>query len=249
MPRSRPRPRRRPTFAAALRNVLHWRAIGPARGGRTIAATGVPGRPHEFYVAAVNGGIFKTTDAGRIWTPIFDDQPTASIGALAVAPSAPDTIYAGSGEGRQRPDLAVGDGIYKSTDAGAHWTHLGLARRPADPEDRRRPARSRTASTSRCSGIRTGRTPSAACTARPTAARRSSACSTSTRTAARSTSRSIRPTRARCTPRCGPRASRRGRPPTAARSAAKARAGSTNPPTAARRGSASTAAGRPSRKA
>ena len=111
---------------AALRNVLHWRAIGPARGGRTIAISGVPGRPHEFYVAAVNGGIFKTTDSGRVWTPIFDDQPTASIGALAVAPSAPDTIYAGSGEGRQRPDLAVGDGIYKSTDAGTHWTHLGL---------------------------------------------------------------------------------------------------------------------------
>ncbi|HEY6236091.1 MAG TPA: hypothetical protein VIW69_13400, partial [Candidatus Elarobacter sp.] len=112
--------------AAALRAVLHWRAIGPARGGRTIAVSGVPGRPHEFYVAAVNGGIFKTTDAGRTWTPVFDDQPTASVGALAVAPSAPDTIYAGSGEGRQRPDLAVGDGIYKSVDGGAHWAHLGL---------------------------------------------------------------------------------------------------------------------------
>jgi photosystem II stability/assembly factor-like uncharacterized protein len=115
-----------PDPGAALRNVLHWRAIGPARGGRTIAVTGVPGRPHEFFIAAVNGGIFKTTDTGRTWTPVFDDQPTASIGALAVAPSAPDTIYAGSGEGRQRPDLAVGDGIYKSTDGGTHWTHLGL---------------------------------------------------------------------------------------------------------------------------
>jgi photosystem II stability/assembly factor-like uncharacterized protein len=113
-------------IAAALRGVLHWRAIGPFRGGRTVAATGVPGRPHEFYAGAVNGGIFKTTDAGRTWVPVFDDQPTASIGAIAVAPSAPDTVYAGSGEGRQRPDLAVGDGIYKSTDAGAHWTHLGL---------------------------------------------------------------------------------------------------------------------------
>ncbi len=112
--------------AAALSGVLHWRAIGPPRGGRTIAVTGVPGRRHEFYIAAVNGGIFKTTDSGRVWTPVFDDQPTASIGALAVAPSVPDTVYAGSGEGRQRPDLAVGDGIYKSTDAGAHWTHLGL---------------------------------------------------------------------------------------------------------------------------
>ncbi len=115
-----------PDPASALRNVLHWRAIGPARGGRTIAVTGVPGRPHEFFIAAVNGGIFKTTDTGRTWTPVFDDQPSASVGALAVAPSAPDTIYAGSGEGRQRPDLAVGDGIYKSTDGGAHWTHLGL---------------------------------------------------------------------------------------------------------------------------
>ncbi|MDB5071732.1 MAG: glycosyl hydrolase repeat-containing protein [Candidatus Eremiobacteraeota bacterium] len=111
---------------AGLRGVLHWRSIGPFRGGRTVAATGVPGRPHEFYIGAVNGGIFKTTDAGRTWAPVFDDQPSASIGAIAVAPSAPDTVYASSGEGRQRPDLAVGDGIYKSTDGGAHWAHLGL---------------------------------------------------------------------------------------------------------------------------
>jgi photosystem II stability/assembly factor-like uncharacterized protein len=110
----------------AWSGMLHWRSIGPIRGGRTVAISGVPGRPHEFYIAAVNGGIFKSTDAGRTWLPIFDDQPTASIGALAVAPSAVDTIYAGSGEGLQRPDLAVGDGIYKSIDGGAHWTHLGL---------------------------------------------------------------------------------------------------------------------------
>jgi photosystem II stability/assembly factor-like uncharacterized protein len=115
-----------PDVGAALRGVLHWREIGPHRGGRTIAVGGVRGRPHEFYIAAVNGGVFKTTDTGRTWTPIFDDQPSASVGALAVAPSAPDTVYVGSGEGRQRPDLAVGDGIYKSTDGGAHWTHLGL---------------------------------------------------------------------------------------------------------------------------
>jgi len=111
---------------AALQDVLHWRPIGPFRGGRTVAVTGVPGRPHEFYLGAVNGGVFKTVDGARTWTPIFDDQPTASVGALAVAPSAPDTVYVGSGEGRQRPDLAVGDGVYKSTDSGAHWTHLGL---------------------------------------------------------------------------------------------------------------------------
>jgi photosystem II stability/assembly factor-like uncharacterized protein len=130
-----------PDVGATLRNVLHWREIGPHRGGRTIAVSGVRGRPHEFYIAAVNGGVFKTTDTGRSWTPIFDAQPTASVGALAVAPSAPDTVYVGSGEGRQRPDLAVGDGIYKSTDGGAHWTHLGLrdgqqiAKIVVDPRD------------------------------------------------------------------------------------------------------------------
>ncbi len=130
-----------PNAASPWSALLHWRSIGPIRGGRTKAATGVPGRPHEFYIGSVNGGIFKSTDAGRTWRPIFDDQPTASIGALAVAPSAPDTIYAGSGEGLQRPDLAVGDGIYKSTDGGAHWTHLGLrdgqqiAKIVVDPHD------------------------------------------------------------------------------------------------------------------
>jgi len=111
---------------AALGDVLHWRPIGPFRGGRTVAVSGVPGRPYQYYIAAVNGGVFKTVDGARTWTPIFDDQPSASVGAIAVAPSAPDTLYVGSGEGRQRPDLAVGDGIYKSTDGGTHWTHLGL---------------------------------------------------------------------------------------------------------------------------
>jgi photosystem II stability/assembly factor-like uncharacterized protein len=130
--------------AAGVTNVLRWRPIGPFRGGRTTAVSGVPGRPYEFYIGAVNGGVFKTRNAGRTWTPVFDDQPSASIGAIAVAPSAPDTVYVGSGEGRQRPDLAVGDGIYKSTDGGAHWTHLGLrdgqqiARIVVDPHDANR---------------------------------------------------------------------------------------------------------------
>jgi photosystem II stability/assembly factor-like uncharacterized protein len=133
-----------PAVSASPGDVLRWRAIGPFRGGRTTAVSGVPGRPHEFYIGAVNGGVFKTVDAGRTWTPIFDDQPSASIGAIAVAPSAPDTVYVGSGEGRQRPDLAVGDGIYKSTDGGAHWTHLGLrdgeqiAKIVVDPHDANR---------------------------------------------------------------------------------------------------------------
>src|SRR5580765_6736079 len=97
---------------------LRWRNIGPFRGGRVRAVAGVPSQPNVFYFAQVNGGVFKTTDYGRTWQPIFDDQPTGSVGALAVSVSNPNIIYVGSGEGLQRPDLSVGDGIYKSTDAG-----------------------------------------------------------------------------------------------------------------------------------
>ena len=100
--------------------------IGPFRASRTKAAVGIPDQPNVFYIGAVNGGVWKTTDYGRTWKPIFDDQPTGSIGAIAIAPSNPNIIYVGSGEGLQRPDLSTGDGIYKSTDAGKTWTHLGL---------------------------------------------------------------------------------------------------------------------------
>src|SRR5215831_2033065 len=79
--------------------ALKWRGIGPFRGGRTVGATGVPGQPNLFYVGVNNGGVWKTTDAGRVWAPIFDDQPTGSVGALAVAPSNPDVIFVGCGEG------------------------------------------------------------------------------------------------------------------------------------------------------
>jgi photosystem II stability/assembly factor-like uncharacterized protein len=105
---------------------LRWRSIGPLRGGRTKSAQGVPAQPNVFYIGVCNGGVWKSTDYGRTWKPIFDDQPTGSIGAIAVAPSDPNIIYVGSGEGLQRPDLSTGDGIYKSTDAGKTWTHLGL---------------------------------------------------------------------------------------------------------------------------
>jgi photosystem II stability/assembly factor-like uncharacterized protein len=105
---------------------LHWRSIGPFRGGRTRAVAGVPSQPNVFYVAQVNGGVWKTDDYGRTWTPIFDDQPTGSVGCIAVAPSDANIIYVGSGEGLQRPDLSVGDGIYRSSDAGRTWTHMGL---------------------------------------------------------------------------------------------------------------------------
>ena len=113
-------------FSSDLFQSLRWRSIGPFRGGRTRAVAGVPAQPNVFYMAQVNGGVWKTEDYGHTWAPIFDDQPTGSVGSIAVASSDPNVIYVGSGEGLQRPDLSVGDGIYKSTDAGHTWTHLGL---------------------------------------------------------------------------------------------------------------------------
>src|SRR5579884_668627 len=114
------------TYPESLYHELHWRMIGPFRGGRTRAVAGVPSQPNVFYIGAVDGGVWKSTDYGRTWDPIFDSEPSQSIGAIAIPPSNPNVIYVASGEGLQRPDLSVGDGIYKSTDAGKSWTHLGL---------------------------------------------------------------------------------------------------------------------------
>ncbi len=111
---------------ASILSGLEWRMLGPFRGGRVDAVSGVPGRPNEFYFGHVNGGVWKTHDAGRVWEPVFDSQPVASIGALAVAPSAPDVVYVGSGESTLRDSVGYGNGMYKSTDAGKTWTHLGL---------------------------------------------------------------------------------------------------------------------------
>src|ERR1051325_9463545 len=130
--------------AADFDSILRWRNVGPYRGGRTRAIAGVPSRPNVFYMAPCNGGVFRSTDYGRTWLPIFDDQPTASVGASAVSGSNPEIIYVGSGEGLHRPDLSVGDGIYKSTDGGKTWTHLGLrdgqqiAQLAIDPRDANR---------------------------------------------------------------------------------------------------------------
>src|SRR5512132_2145370 len=110
----------------ALYNGLHWRMIGPFRGGRVDAVSGVPGRPYEFYFGHVNGGVWKTINAGRTWLPVFDGQPVASIGAIAVAPSNPDTVYVGSGESTLRDSNGYGNGVYKTIDAGKTWTHVGL---------------------------------------------------------------------------------------------------------------------------
>ena len=105
---------------------LRWRLIGPFRGGRVLAVSGVPGEPEHFYFGSVNGGVWETRDAGRTWQPIFDWQPIGSIGALAVAPSDPRILYVGSGEADMRSDISQGDGMYKSTDGGKTWTHIGL---------------------------------------------------------------------------------------------------------------------------
>jgi len=126
-----------------LFNGLHWRLVGPFRAGRVVAVSGVPGSDRIFYFGGVDGGVWKTTDAGTVWQPIFDQEPVASIGALAAAPSDPNVIYAGTGESDIRSDLASGDGIYRSDDAGATWKHIGLedsrqiSRILVDPADAR----------------------------------------------------------------------------------------------------------------
>ncbi len=107
---------------------MRWRVIGPFRGGRTRPVAGVPSQPNVFYMAQVNGGVWKSDDYGRTWNPIFDSQPTGSIGDIAVSLSDPNIIYVASGEGLRRPDLSIGNGIYKSTDAGKTWTYLNALR-------------------------------------------------------------------------------------------------------------------------
>ncbi|MCU1244724.1 MAG: hypothetical protein JWN02_634, partial [Acidobacteria bacterium] len=115
------------TVDPALFQELRWRLLGPFRGGRTLAVCGVPGQPEHFYFGSVNGGVWETRDAGRTWLPLFDRQPIGSIGAIAVAPSNPNVIYVGTGEADMRSDISQGDGMYKSSDGGATWTHIGLA--------------------------------------------------------------------------------------------------------------------------
>ena len=109
-----------------LYSPLNWRMIGPFRAGKVNAVTGVPGNPSMYYFGADGGGVWKTTDVGNVWKPIFDGQPIASIGAMALAPSNPDIIYVGTGVNGIYSDIAYGNGIYKSTDAGETWQHLGL---------------------------------------------------------------------------------------------------------------------------
>ncbi|WP_428390677.1 WD40/YVTN/BNR-like repeat-containing protein [Lichenicoccus sp.] len=127
------RPPKAPASATPVASVppdmlqaLRWRSIGPFRGGRVLTVGGAPNDRNRFYFGAVNGGVWRTDDAGRTWQPIFDSAPVGSIGALAVAQSAPDTLYVGTGEADMRSDIAQGTGLYRSTDAGRTWTSIGL---------------------------------------------------------------------------------------------------------------------------
>ncbi|HEX3104708.1 MAG TPA: hypothetical protein VHQ22_09680 [Terriglobales bacterium] len=109
-----------------LYNGLRWRMIGPHRGGRAIAVSGIESQPNVYYFGGVGGGVWKTENGGITWKPVFDSQPIASIGAIAVAQSNPTIIYVGTGEADFRSDLTYGNGVYKSTDGGSTWKHIGL---------------------------------------------------------------------------------------------------------------------------
>jgi photosystem II stability/assembly factor-like uncharacterized protein len=113
-------------YDANIYSGLRWRMIGPFRGGRVNAVTGVPGQPNTFYFGSVGGGVWKSENSGRTWTPVFDSQPIGSIGAIGVAPSNPNVVYVGTGEADMRSQVSFGNGMYKSTDAGKTWTHIGL---------------------------------------------------------------------------------------------------------------------------
>ena len=129
------------TVSPQLFNALKWRLIGPFRAGRVVAVAGVPGDSTTFYFGGVDGGVWKTTDAGTVWTPISDNASIGSVGALAVAPSDPNTIYVGTGESDIRSSLSFGNGVYRSVDGGHTWTHIGLddtrhiSRIVVDPHD------------------------------------------------------------------------------------------------------------------
>ena len=114
------------SFAPDMFGGLRWRMVGPFRGGRAEAAAGIPGDPNTYYFGSAAGGVWKSTNAGTSWTPIFDREPVASIGAIAIAPGNPNLIYVGTGEKCLRNDISFGDGVYKSTDAGQTWTNVGL---------------------------------------------------------------------------------------------------------------------------
>jgi photosystem II stability/assembly factor-like uncharacterized protein len=116
----------RPQYDEKLFGGMRWRNVGPFRGGRVLAVTGVTGEPNVYYFGAVAGGVWKSTNGGRMWKPVFDQQGTSSIGSIAVADSDHNVIYVGTGEACIRGNISYGDGVYKSLDGGQHWQNLGL---------------------------------------------------------------------------------------------------------------------------
>src|ERR671931_2072646 len=128
-------------FDPAILNAFRWRSIGPLRGGRSIAVSGVKGRPREGYFGAAGGGLWKTVDGGMNWNPVTDGQiKSASVGAVAVSESNPDTVFIGMGESCIRGNIMPGDGVYKSSDAGKTWTHIGFSDSDATAKIRVHPA-------------------------------------------------------------------------------------------------------------
>src|SRR5436190_12706496 len=124
---ARARPAAAPIDSTFLKG-FRWRALGPDRGGRSIAVSGVKGRPHEAYFGATGGGLWKTMDGGTTWAPVTDGQlKSSSVGAVAVSESNPDIVYIGMGETCIRGNIMAGDGVYKSIDAGKTWTHVGFS--------------------------------------------------------------------------------------------------------------------------
>jgi len=122
-----PAPARAAEIAEEAYSALRWRSVGPFRAGWSTCAEGVPDEPDTFYFGAADGGVWKSTDAGRTWEPLFEHEAAASIGALALAPSAPRVLYVGTGQVAPRWDIANGNGVYRSADGGRSWQHRGLA--------------------------------------------------------------------------------------------------------------------------